>query len=478
MSNDRLRYPHPLIDRYASEEMADIFSPTRTALMWRDLWIALARAQRKLGVEIPESAIAEMEEARDALDLGRVAELEAELRHDVMAHVHHFGEVAPAARGYIHLGATSAFVADNASLIQQRDALRLVRDRLTAVVAALAKIAREHRDLPTLGYTHFQPAQPTTVGKRACLWLQDFLFDLDQVEAALRDLRLRGARGTTGTEATFLELLGDGERVDELNRRLAGAFGFSGVYDVVGQVYPRKVDQRLLAALSGIGSSASRFGTDIRLLQGLGELEEPFGSRQIGSSAMPYKRNPMRSERMCALARHLCTLELEAAWTASVQWLERTLDDSASRRIVLPEAFLSADAILLIAHNVAGGLIVHPEAIRARLDRELPFLVAESLLIAGVRAGGDRQDLHERIRRHAMAAREQAEAGAGRGDFLLRVEEDEQIPLSGERLRELADPHRLTGRAAEQVDAFLATRVAPLLRSADAGTPEPASLRV
>jgi adenylosuccinate lyase len=477
MSNDRLRYPHPLIDRYASEEMADIFSPTHTALVWRDLWIALAETERELGVEIPESAIAEMREARDALDLGRVAELEAELRHDVMAHVHHFGEMAPAARGYIHLGATSAFVADNASLIQQRGALWLVRDRLAAAVAALATFAREHRDLATLGYTHFQPAQPTTVGKR-CLWLQDFLFDLDQVDAALRDLRLRGARGTTGTEATFQELLGDGERVDELNRRLAEAFGFSGVYDVVGQVYPRKVDQRVVGALAGVGSSAARFGTDIRLLQGIGELEEPFGSRQIGSSAMPYKRNPMRSERMCALARHLCTLELEAAWTASVQWLERTLDDSASRRIVLPEAFLSADAVLLIAQNVANGLVVHPEIIRARLERELPFLLAESLLIAGVRAGGDRQDLHERIRGHAMAARERVQAGSGPGDFLLRVEEDDQIPLSGERLRELADPSRLTGRAAEQVDAFLANRVEPTLRSADARNLEPASLRV
>jgi adenylosuccinate lyase len=478
MSRDRPRYAHPLIDRYASEEMAEIFSPTQTALIWRDLWIALAEAERELGVDIPESAIAEMREARDALDLGRVAELEADLRHDVMAHVHHFGEVAPAARGYIHLGATSAFVADNASLIQQRDALELVRDRLAAVVAALAAFAREHRDLPTLGYTHFQPAQPTTVGKRACLWLQDFLFDLDQVDAALGDLRLRGARGTTGTEATFQELLGDGRHIDELNRKLAEGFRFSVVYYVSGQVYPRKVDQRLLGVLSGIGSSAARFGTDIRLLQGIGELEEPFGSRQIGSSAMPYKRNPMRSERMCALARHLCALELEGAWTASVQWLERTLDDSASRRIVLPEGYLSADAVLLIAHNVASGLVVHPEVVRARLERELPFLLAESLLIAGVRAGGDRQDLHERIRGHAMAAREQARASGGSGDFLQRVDEDPQIPLSGERLRELADPGRLTGRAAEQVDAFLADRVGPTLGTADTRNLEPTSLRV
>jgi adenylosuccinate lyase len=478
MSNDNVRYPHPLIDRYASRAMADIFSPTRTALLWRDLWIALAEAERDLGVDVPEEAIVGMREGRDALDLGRVAELEAELRHDVMAHVHHFGEVAPAARGFIHLGATSAFVGDNASLIQQRDALHLLRERTAAVIAALAAFAREHRAVPALGYTHFQPAQPTTVGKRACLWLQDFLFDLEQIDAALDGLRLRGARGTTGTEATFLELLGSGDRVDELNRRVAERFGFPGVYDVVGQVYPRKVDQRLVGVLAGIGSSTARFGTDIRLLQGLGEVEEPFGQRQVGSSAMPYKRNPMRSERMCALARHLCTLEVEAAWTASVQWLERSLDDSASRRIVLPEAYLCAEAVLLIAHNVASGLVVHAGRIRERLEEALPFLLTESLLLAGVRAGGDRQALHERIRRHAMAARAQPQAGAGKGDFLDRVARDAEIPLSEELLRDLADPVRLTGRAAEQVDAFLAVRVDPVLDSLRVQSTKPESLRV
>lgn len=458
--------------------MASIFSPTRTALVWRDLWIGLAEAERELGVDVPEAAIADMRAARDALDLGRVAELEAEMRHDVMAHVHHFGEVAPAARGFIHLGATSAFVADNAVLIQQRDGLRLLRERALALIASLCAFAREYGSVPTLGYTHFQPAQPTTIGKRACLWIQDFLFDLAAIESALDDLRLLGARGTTGTEATFLELLGEGERVDELNRKLAERFGFPGVYDVVGQVYPRKIDQRVLGVVAGVGSSVSRFGTDIRLLQGLGEVEEPFGRHQVGSSAMPYKRNPMRSERMCSLGRHLCLLEAEAAWTASVQWLERTLDDSASRRIVIPEGFLCADAVLLIADNVAGGLVVHRETVRRRLERELPFLLAESLLLAGVRAGGDRQDLHERLRSHAMAARERGPEGADAADFLQRVEADPTIPLADEELRELADPARLTGRAAAQVEAFLTSRVEPLLRSTTTGRREPVTLRV
>jgi len=459
------RYSHPLIDRYASAEMADLFSPERQAILWRDLWIALAEAERELGVDVPAEAVDAMRAARDTLDLGRVAELEAGLRHDVVAHLRHFGEVATAARGFLHLGATSAFVGDNASLIQQRDALRIVRRRLLGVVAALSGFARTHRAVPTLGYTHFQPAQPTTVGKRACLWIQNFLLDLHQVEACLLELRLRGARGTTGTEASFLELLGSGESVDALNRMLADRFDFPGVYDVVGQVYPRKVDQRTLGVLAGIGASASQLGHDIRLLQGLGELQEPFGTDQVGSSAMPYKRNPMRSERMCALARHLCTLELQAGWTASVQWLERSLDDSAARRIAIPEAYLCADAVLQIAGNVAAGLVIFPAVIRSRLQQELPFLLVEHLLIAGVREGGDRQELHERIRRHAMAARERMQEEATENDFLERVEADPELPLGGERLRELADPAHLTGRAEEQVDRFLEGCVDPVLEA-------------
>ncbi len=413
-----------------------------------------------------------MRAARERIDLERVAELERELRHDVMAHVHHFGEAAPEARGYIHLGATSAFVGDNAGLIQHRDAMRIVRERVLGAIDALGEFAREYRDLPTVGYTHLQPAQPTTVGKRACLWLQDLVMDLEQIEAGLAELRLRGARGTTGTEATFLKLFGgDGAKVDALNERLAERFGFGGHYDVVGQTYPRKVDHRVLGILAGIGASASRFGHDIRLLQSFGEIEEPFGTRQIGSSAMPYKRNPMRSERICALARHLCVLELDGSWTAAVQWFERTLDDSANRRIALPEAHLTADAILILMRDVASGLVVHPAMIRQRLEHALPFLVTEEILIAGVRAGGDRQELHERVRGHALAARARLDEGATDNDFLSRISGDEAFPLNEDEVRALADPAKLTGRSAEQVERFLERRIEPILEAAGAREP-------
>ncbi len=471
-------YPHPLIDRYASPEMAALFSPRRQALLWRDLWIALAETQRELGVDVPGAAVEAMRAARDEVDLDRIAELEGELRHDVMAHVRHFGEVAPEARGHVHLGATSAFVGDNADLLKHREALGVLRRRLLAAVDALAGFAREHRDLPTLGYTHGQPAQPTTVGKRACLWIRDLLEDLEAVERASDDLRLRGARGTTGTEASFLRLFdGDGEKVDRMNERLAERLGFPAVYDVVGQTYPRKVDQRCLAVLSGVGATAARFGHDVRLLQAFGEIEEPFGEKQVGSSAMPYKRNPMRSERICALARHLCTLELNAAWTASVQWFERTLDDSANRRISLPEAYQTADAVLLLVANVASGLVVHEPVIRRRMERELPFLVVEEVLVAGVEAGGDRQELHERARRHAMAARRRLDEGAEDNDFLRRVADDDAFGLDLDRLRELARPGDLVGRAPRQVDRFLRDRVEPVLDAAD-GVAEPGDLRV
>lgn len=475
--SEPIRYPHPLIDRYASPEMAAIFSPSHTALLWRDLWIALAEEEHALGAPIPEGAIGAMRRARDELDLERVAELERELRHDVMAHVHHFGDVAPEARGHIHLGATSAYVTDNASLLQHRDALALVKRRLLAAISALAAFARASRAIPCLGYTHGQPAQPTTLGKRTCVWLQDLLADLEEVEATRAGLRLRGARGTTGTEATFLKLFaGDGEKVEHLNERLAERFGFPGCYDVVGQTYPRKVDHRCLFTLAGIGASASRFGNDVRLLQAFGELQEPFGERQVGSSAMPYKRNPMRSERICALSRHLCVLELDASWTASVQWLERSLDDSAVRRIALAEAYLTADAVLQLVENVASGLEVRHEVVRSRLERELPFLLAEEILLAGVRAGGDRQALHERIRVHALAARDRLAAGTAENDFLRRIAADDAIPLDRPQLEPLADPERLVGRAPEQVDRYLTERVAPWLELE--GAIAPAEIRV
>jgi adenylosuccinate lyase len=464
LATDTGQYSNPLIDRYASAEMAGIFSPQHTALIWRDLWIALAEIESDLGVPIPVEAIEAMRAARDTVDLARVAEHEREFRHDVMAHVHHFGEVAPEARGFVHLGATSAFVADNASIIQHRQALEIVRRRLLGAIATLRDFARAQQDLPTLGYTHLQPAQPTTVGKRACLWLQDIVLDLQQVEAAIAGLRLRGARGTTGTEATFLELFGgDGGAVDALNGRLAERFGFAGVFDVVGQTYPRKVDQRCLGVLAGVGASAAKFGHDVRLLQAFGEIEEPFGERQIGSSAMPYKRNPMRSERMCSLARHLCVLELDASWTGSVQWFERTLDDSAVRRIAIPEAYLTADAVLQLMINVGGGLVVHPAVIGNRLRRELPFLATEEIIIAGVRKGGDRQALHERIRTHAMAARQLLDDGSPDNDFLERVAADPDIGLSARDLGALVDPAKLVGRAPEQAATYLSDVVDPLL---------------
>ena len=475
MSATQNSYPHPLIERYASAEMAALFSPAAQARVWRDLWIALAEEERELGVEIPAQAIAALRKARDEVDLSRVAELEAEMRHDVMAHVHHFGELAPAAKAYIHLGATSCFVTDNAGLIQLRRGLEIVRARLIAAIAALAGFSDRWKELPTLGYTHLQPAQPTTVGKRATLWLQDLLLDLEQVDAVLGELRFRGARGTTGTEDSFLQLLGDGNKVDELNRRLAARFGFTEVYDVVGQTYPRKVDHRVLAVLAGIGASTAKFGGDIRLLQSFGEIEEPFGSRQIGSSAMPYKRNPMRSERVCALARHLCTVEIDASWTASVQGLERTLDDSANRRIAISDAFLCADAILQIVSNVASGLVVHEAVIAARLVRALPFLIVERILIAGVARGGDRQDLHERLRRHAMDARTRLDEGAPDNDFFDRVTRDEAIDLERADLERLADPAGLVGRAPSQVERLLRGRVAAVLKDVkpeDLGSPD------
>jgi len=441
-----------------------VFSPHRQALSWRDLWIALAEVEADLGVAIPDGALEQMRTVRDDVDLDQIAILEGRLRHDVMAHVHHFGEQAPLARPFIHLAATSCFVSDNAGLIQLRDALELLRERLEAAAAELAGFCRRWAGTPTLGYTHWQAAQPTTVGKRAAMWLQDLLLDLRAVDGLLADMKFRGARGTTGTEASFVKLFdGDTDKVDTLNARLAERFGFTDTWPIVGQTYPRKYDHRILSTLAGIGASAARFGQDVRILQSFGEIEEPFGGDQVGSSAMPYKRNPMRSERVCSLARHLCTLELDGAWTASVQGLERTLDDSAVRRIALSEAFLTADAILLILRNVAAGLVVHEAVIARRLRSALPFLVVEDALIAGVRRGGDRQELHERIQRHAMEARARLDDGAEDNDFFARVAADDAFDLTMADLESLADPSSLIGRAAEQVETFLTAEVDPWL---------------
>ncbi|MFW6200995.1 MAG: adenylosuccinate lyase [Gemmatimonadota bacterium] len=471
-------YANPLVERYASAEMSRIFSPAFKFTTWRRLWLALAESEKELGVPIPDRAIDAMKANLEDIDLARARELERELRHDVMAHVHAFGEAAPEAKGVIHLGATSAFVTDNTELIQHRAALELVRDRVIAVVASLADFARRHRDLATLGYTHFQPAQPTTVGKRATLWIQDLLLDLEELEHRLGTMRFRGARGTTGTEASFLELFdGDGEKVRELNRLIARRMGFERLYDVTGQTYPRKADYAYVATLAGVAQSASKFAHDLRLLQHLKEIEEPFGERQIGSSAMPYKRNPMRAERMSALARHVLALTVDPAFTAATQWLERTLDDSANRRIAIPEAYLATDATLLLYHNVAAGLVVRPGMIRRHLEEELPFLATEAVLMRAVKRGGDRQALHERIRRHAFAAAERVKEEGAANDFVGRVAGDEAFGLDAEEIEAELDPARFTGRAAEQVDEFLDGRVEPVLERYGTGDTEPPALR-
>jgi adenylosuccinate lyase len=457
-------YDNPLIERYASREMSRIFSPEYKFRTWRQLWIALAESQADLGLRIPPEAIAQMREQVEHIDIDRARELERRFRHDVMAHVHLFGEAAPLARGVIHLGATSAYVTDNTELLQQRDAMLLLARRLAACIASLAAFAHEHRALATLGYTHFQPAQPTTVGKRATLWIQDLLLDLEEVQHRLDTLRFRGVRGTTGTEASFLELFeGDHARVEDLNRRISEKMGFERLFAVTGQTYPRKADYAFLSTLAGIAISISKLAHDLRLLQHLREVEEPFEDEQIGSSAMAYKRNPMRAERMNALARHAIVLSLDPAFTAASQWLERTLDDSANRRIAVPEAYLAVDACLLILHNVADGLVVRPAVIRRHLEAELPFMATETILMRAVARGGDRQDLHERIRQHSIAAAERLKDGATDNDLADRILSDAQFGLTTAEIHEALEPARHVGRAPEQVDAFLRDHVAPVL---------------
>jgi adenylosuccinate lyase len=458
------RYVHPLADRYASKEMQRIFSPGHRFGTWRRLWVALAEAEKELGLPISDEALAQMRAGVDDLDLEKAAEYEGRFRHDVMAHVHLFGDVAPAARGIIHLGATSAFIGDNTDLIQHREALTLVRDRMVRCVAVLAEFAREHRALPTLGYTHFQPAQPTTVGKRATLWIQDLLLDLEEIEFRLETLRFRGVRGTTGTEASFLDLFqGDHGKVERLGALVAEKMGFQRSFGVTGQTYPRKVDQALQATLAGVGASASKMGNDLRLLAHLREVEEPFEKEQIGSSAMPYKRNPMRAERICALGRHVITLAQDPAITAATQWLERSLDDSANRRASIPDAYLALDGILVLMENVARGLVVNPKVIERNLEEHLQFMATETILMLAVQKGGDRQELHEGIRRHSMdAARRMKEEGE-RADLLERIAGDPLFAMSMEELQELVDPIRFVGRSPEQVDRFLLEWVDPVL---------------
>ena len=458
------RYVHPLADRYASREMQAIFSPGHRFGTWRRLWLALAEAEQELGLSISDEALSQMRAGLDDLDLEKAAEYEKRFRHDVMAHIHLFGEVAPAAKGILHLGATSAFVGDNTDLIQHREALTLIRNRIVRCVAALAAFAKEHRALPTLGYTHLQPAQPTTVGKRATLWIQDFLLDLEEIEFRLETLRFRGVRGTTGTQASFLDLFeGDHEKVERLGVLVAEKMGFTRSFGVTGQTYPRKVDQALSATLAGVGAAASKMGNDLRLLAHMQEVEEPFEKEQIGSSAMPYKRNPMRAERICALGRHVITLAQDPAFTAATQWLERSLDDSANRRVSIPDAYLALDGILVLVENVARGLVVNPKVIEKNLEEHLQFMATETIMMLAVQKGGDRQLLHEQIRRHSMDAALRMKEEGERADLLERIAGDETFGMSMEELQELVDPMRFVGRSPEQVDRFLSEWVDPVL---------------
>lgn len=461
MSQPNLHYDNPLIARYASEEMSRLWGPQRKFSTWRRLWVALAEAEAELGLPISQQQIAELRSHVDDVDFEAADRYERQLRHDVMAHVHAYGDVCPTARPIIHLGATSCYVTDNTDLILLRESLELVRARLASVIDALARFAARYRDLPCLAFTHMQPAQPTTVGKRACLWAYDLAMDLTEVGHRLAELKAHGCRGTTGTQASFLALFnGDHEKVRRLDELICRKIGFDSCYTVTGQTYPRKIDAQVLAVLSGIAQSAHKMATDIRLLAHRKEIEEPFEKHQIGSSAMPYKRNPMRSERICSLARFLMNLEANAAQTLAVQWFERTLDDSANRRLVLPQAFLAADAVLILLCNVADGLVVYPQVIAKTLAEELPFMASENILMAAVAAGGDRQDLHERIRRHSQAAAAVVKEQGGRNDLLERLAADPAFAQVD--LRKVVDARQFVGRAPEQVDEFIAEVVEPI----------------
>ena len=454
-------YQNPLIERYSSREMAVLWGPERRFKTWRSLWVALAESEKELGLPISDAQLTQLKEFQNELNLDIAADYERQLRHDVMAHVHAYGDQCPAAKAIIHLGATSCFVTDNADLILIRQALQLVALRLAATIDVLGRFASEYRALPCLAFTHFQPAQPTTVGKRCCLWTYDLVLDLHEIEHRLQQLCARSAKGTTGTQASFLELFdGDHAKVRELEKRVAEKLGFDRTYAVTGQTYPRKLDSQLLDSLSGIAQSLHKTATDLRLLAGRKELEEPFEKQQIGSSAMAYKRNPMRSERICSLARFVMSLQSSPAMTLATQWMERTLDDSANRRLVLPQAFLAIDASLVLMQNVADGLVVYPKTIQRNLAAELPFMATENILMKAVAAGGDRQVLHERIRVHSQEAARRVKAEAEDNDLLDRLREDESF--SRIDLDAAMNPLDFVGRAPEQVDEFIAEHVDPI----------------
>ena len=455
-------YESPLSSRYASKYMLELFSSDTRYRTWRRLWVSLAKAEMALGLPINQEQIDEMRAHIEDIDYDCVRQREKEVRHDVMAHVYAYGKAAPSAAGIIHLGATSCYVTDNADLIIYRDGLRYLRNELLKVIANLSDFAQKYKALPTLGYTHYQPAQLVTVGKRAALWMQDFLSDLSEIDFAIENIKFLGCRGTTGTEASFVELFeGDTAKIDEMNRMIAADFGFEEYFEVCGQTYPRKVDSRILNCLSSIAQSCYRMANDIRLLQHDRQIEEPFEKNQIGSSAMAYKRNPMRSERICSLARYLMTDAMNAHMTASVQWLERTLDDSANRRISMPEGFLCADAILRLAQNVTDGLHVNEKIIDKTVREYMPFMATENLLMEAVKRGGDRQQLHEIIRKCSMEATARMKNGED-CDLLSRLAAEPAFGLTEAEMKEVLDPSLYIGRCAEQVDVLTA-KIKPLI---------------
>ena len=470
-------YENPLISRYASDEMSRLFSPQHKHSTWRRLWVALAEAEAELGLAVTPEQIAELKAHTEDIDFEVAAQYEKQLRHDVMAHVHAYGDQCPAAMPIIHLGATSCFVTDNTDLIILREALTLVSNKLAATIDVLGKFAAENRDLPTLGFTHLQPAQPTTVGRRACLWAYDLALDLIEVQHRLDQLRARSTKGTTGTQASFLKLFdGDHEKVCQLERLVAAKMGFDSTYTVTGQTYSRKVDAQVLDALAGVATSAHKGASDIRILAHRKELEEPFEKSQIGSSAMAYKRNPMRSERICGLARFVISQQSSTAATVATQWMERTLDDSSNRRLVIPQAFLATDAVLILYQNVADGLVVYPQVIARNLREELPFMATENILMAAVAAGGDRQELHELIRQHSQAAAAEVKQHGRPNDLLDRLAGDEAF--ASVDLDAAVDASKLTGRSAEQVEEFLAAVVEPIRERYAGRSAEQTELRV
>jgi adenylosuccinate lyase len=471
-------YENPLGPRYASREMLYNFSAEKKFRTWRRLWVVLAEAEQELGLPIAGAQIDELRTHQDEVNYEVAEARERQVRHDVMAHIYAYGQQCPTARGIIHLGATSAYVTDNTDLIQMRDGLHLVRAKLLQLIADLAEFAARHKDLVTLGYTHFQPAQLTTVGKRACLWLQDLVMDYEALEHCCAGLKFRGVKGTTGTQASFLELFeGNHTKVKQLDALVTERMGFREAFPITGQTYPRKQDSQVLHILCEIAASAHKFSSDMRLLQSVGEMEEPFEADQVGSSAMAYKRNPMRCERMAGLARYVMTNTLNAPLTAATQWFERTLDDSSNRRLLIPEAFLATDAVLRLYLNVVRGLVVNPAVIARRVEQELPFMATEALLMAGVKAGGDRQTLHERIRVHSMAAAQAVKLGQA-NDLMARVADDPAFATVKGDLATLLAPMRFVGRAPQQVDDYLTTTVDPLLQRREGLEPVDAEVHV